>query len=150
MLRSKLWPVSGACALGLFEYLSTLRLICAQYGRVSGIEQETDPTSSASSSKKGLKDNNKRVLLMLTSFVSLLVQKLRYKSGGLDSDCTEVTLHRVAKFAVKHLNSDIEQTRRGIILLVILLMQPLLVLLYCFSVTNTVSRPVFRFKIVIF
>ena len=57
-------------------------LICAQSGRVSGIEQETDPASSARSSKKGFKDNNKRVLISLTSFVSLLVQKLRYKSVG--------------------------------------------------------------------
>ena len=34
--------------------------------------------------------------------------------GGIDSDCTEVTLHRVANFRGKHLNSGIEQARRGI------------------------------------
>ena len=56
-------------------------LICAQSGRVSGLEQKTDPASSARSNKKGLKDNNNR---LLASFVSVLVQVLRYKSvGGL-------------------------------------------------------------------
>ena len=78
----------------------------------------------------------------LTSFVYLLVQKLRYKSVG-------VTLHRVANFRLKHLNSDIEKTLRGIIILVLLFIQPILILLYRFSVKNTVSRPVFRVKIVI-
>ena len=35
--------------------------------------------------------------------------------GGHEIDCTEVTFHGVAKFRVKHLNSDIERTqgRRG-------------------------------------
>ena len=37
-------------------------LLCAQSGRVSGLEQKTDPVSSTRSNKKGLKDNNKRVL----------------------------------------------------------------------------------------
>ena len=32
-----------------------------------------------------------------------------------------MTLHRTANFRVKLLNSDIEQTRRGIVLLVVLL-----------------------------
>ena len=67
--------------------------------------------------------------------------------GGLDSDCIEVTVHRVANFRVKHLNSDFEQTRRSIILLVLLYIQPILKLLYRFLVKNTVSRPVFRVKI---
>ena len=53
----KLWPVGGACLLGLFECSSTLILICAQSGRVSGLEKKTDPASSARSDKKGLKDN---------------------------------------------------------------------------------------------
>ena len=61
--------------------------------------------------------------------------------GGLDSDCTEWTLHRVASFRVKHLNSDIEQTRRGVILLIFLFKRPLLILLYRFSVKNTVNSP---------
>ena len=53
----KLWPVGGAGLLGLFECSSTLILICAQSGRVSGLEKKTDPASSARSDKKGLKDN---------------------------------------------------------------------------------------------
>ena len=61
-----------------------------------------------------------------------------------------MTLHRTASFRVKHLNSDIEQTRRGIVLLVLLLIQPILILLYRFSVKKTVSGPVFRVKIAIF
>ena len=63
--------------------------------------------------------------------------------GGLDSECTVVTLHRTANFRVKHLNSVFEQTRRGILFLVLLFIQPILILLYRFSVKNTVSRPVF-------
>ena len=91
-------------------------LICAQSGRVSGLEKKTDPASSSRSDKKGLKDNNNRLLGIVKSFVSLLVQKVRYYSGGLDSDCTVVTLHQTENFRVKHLNSGIEQTRRGKIL----------------------------------
>ena len=53
-----------------------------------------------------------------------------------------MTLHRTANFRVKDLNSDIEQTRMGIILLVLLYRQPILILLYRFSVKNTASRPV--------
>ena len=55
--------------------------------------------------------------------VSGLVKKTDPASSARskkDSDCTGVTLHRVANFRVKHLNSDIEQTRRGIVLLVLL------------------------------
>ena len=61
-----------------------------------------------------------------------------------------MTLHRTANFRVKHLNSDIEQTRRGIVILIFLLIQPILILLYRFSEKNTVSGPVFRIKIAIF
>ena len=61
-----------------------------------------------------------------------------------------MTLHRTANFRVKHLISDIEKTRMGIVLLVLLLIQPILILLYRFSVINTVSGPVFRVKIAIF
>ena len=57
-----------------------------------------------------------------------------------------MTLHRTANFRVKHLNSDIEKTRRGRLLLVLLLIQPILILLYRFSVKNTISGPVFRVK----
>ena len=61
-----------------------------------------------------------------------------------------MTLHRTVNFRVKHLNSGIEQTRRGIVLLVLLLIQPILILLNRFSVENTISGPVFRVKIAIF
>ena len=37
-------------------------LTWAQSGRVSGLEQKTDPASSARSNRKGLKDNNNRLL----------------------------------------------------------------------------------------
>ena len=61
-----------------------------------------------------------------------------------------MTLHRTANFPVKHLNSDIEQIRKGIVLLILLLIQPILKLLYRFSVENTISGPVSRVKIAIF
>ena len=64
--------------------------------------------------------------------------------------CTVVTLQLTANYRVKHLNSGFEQTRRGIILLVLLIIQLKLILLYRFLVKNTVSRPVFRVKIAIF
>ena len=48
----------GCLYCSVFKYLSTLMLICAQSGRVSGLEQKTDPASSARSKKKGLKDKN--------------------------------------------------------------------------------------------
>ena len=54
--------------LGLFEYLCTLMLICAQSGRVSGLEKKTDPASSAMSDKKRLKENNKRLLGIVNKF----------------------------------------------------------------------------------
>ena len=57
-------------------------LICAQSGRVSGLEQKTDPASSSRSDKMRLKDNNNRLLGMVKSFVSLLVKKVRYYSVG--------------------------------------------------------------------
>ena len=58
-----MWPVCGTCTVGLFEYLKTLMLICAQSGRVSGLVKKTDPASSSRSDKKWLKDNNNRLLL---------------------------------------------------------------------------------------
>ena len=77
---SILWPVCGACTVGLFEYLSTSMIICAQSGRVSGLVKKTDPASSSRSDKKGLKENNNRLLGIVKSLVSLLVQKVRYYS----------------------------------------------------------------------
>ena len=137
-----MWPVCGACTVGLFEYLSTLMLICAPTGRVLGLVKKTDPASSSRSDKRGLKDNNTRLLGIVKSKILLC--------GGLDSDCTVVTLHRTANFRVKHLNWEIEQTRRGIVLPVLLFIRPILLLLYRFSVKNTVNGPVFRVKIAIF
>ena len=63
-----MWPVSGACTVGLFEYLSTLMLICAESERVSGSEWRTDQASSARSSRKGLKDNNNQLLGIFNKF----------------------------------------------------------------------------------
>ena len=57
-----MWPVCGACTVELFEYLSTLMLICAQSGRISGLVKKTDPASSSRSEKKGLKDSNNLLL----------------------------------------------------------------------------------------
>ena len=113
-----------------------------------GKEQKIDPASSASSSKKGLKDN-KGLLSIVNKFCIPLGTEIKISiCGVLDSDCTEVTLHRVANFRAKQFNSDIEQTRRGIILLLFKL--PLLLIHYLFSVKNIVSIPVFRVKVVIF
>ena len=55
-----------------------------------------------------------------------------------------------ANIRVKHLNSDIKQTRRVIVLLLLLLIEPKLIVLYRFSVKNNENRPVFRVKIAIF
>ena len=45
-------------------------LICAQSGRVSGLERKTDPVSSTStkSSRKGLMYNNNRLLGIVNKF----------------------------------------------------------------------------------
>ena len=115
------------------------------------LEKKIHPASSARSDKKGPKDNNNRLLGIVNIFCIALCTKSRILvCGGLDSDCTVVTLHRIANFRVKHLNSSIEQTRRGIKLLLLLLIQLISILLYRFSVKNTVSRPVLRVKIAIF
>ena len=56
-------------------------LICAQSGRVSGLEKKTDPASSARSDSKGLEDNNIRLLGIVNKFFMLfLIQKARYQS----------------------------------------------------------------------
>ena len=57
-------------------------LICAQFRGVSGLEKKTDPASSSRSDKKGLKDNNNRLLGIVKNFLSLLVRKVRYHSVG--------------------------------------------------------------------
>ena len=146
-----MWPVSGACTEGLFEFLSTLMLICAQSRRVSRVEKKTDPASSARSDKKGPKENNNRLLGILNKFCIPFGAKSKILiCEGLNSDCTEVTLHRVANFRFKHLNSGIEQAQRGIIRLVLLFIQAIIKLPYHFSTKNKVSRPVFRVKIAIF
>ena len=77
----------------------------------------------------------------LTSFVSILLQKKIKICGGLDSDCTEVTLHRVANFRVRHPNSVNKHAQRGTKLLVLLFIQPILILLYRFLVKNPVNGP---------
>ena len=61
-----------------------------------------------------------------------------------------MTLHRTANIRVKHLISDIKQTRSGIVLLLLLLIEPILIVLYRFSVKSNENRPVFRVKIAIF
>ena len=125
-------------------------LICAQSARVSGLEKKTDPASSARSDKKGLKDNNNRLLGTVNKFCIPFGTKSKIMiCGGLDSDCTVVILHRTANIRVTHLYSVIEQSWRGIILLVLLFIQPILKLLYSSSVKNIASRPVFRIKIAI-
>ena len=116
-----------------------------------GLEKKTDPVSSARSSRKGLKDNNNRLLGIINKFCIPFGEKIKISICGVrDSDCIEVSLHRVANFRVKHLYSDIEPTRRGIILLLLLFILPVLILLFPFSVKNIVNTPVFRVKILIF
>ena len=133
LLGSKMWLISGACTVGLFEYLSTLMLICAQSGRVLGRGRKTDPASIAKSSRKGLKGNFNRLLGTVNKFCIHFGTEINLSiCGVLRSDCTVVTLHRVANFRVKYPNSDIEQTRRGIILSVLLFILPVLIILYCF------------------
>ena len=126
-------------------------LICAQSGRVSGPEKKTNPASSARSDKKGLKDNNNRLLGIGNKLCISFGTKIKIPiCGGLESDYTEMTLHRFVIFRVKHRNLDSEQTRRDIIIILLLIKQPIKILLYRFSVKNTVSRPVFRVKFAIF
>ena len=59
----------GACTVGLFEYSSTLMLMCAQPGRVTGSELKTDSASSEKkNSKKGFKDNKNRLQGIVNKF----------------------------------------------------------------------------------
>ena len=79
-------PVCEACTVGLLEYLSTLMLICAQPGRFSGLVKKTDPSSSSGSDKKGLKDNNNRLLGIVNKFCITFGTKSNILiCGGLDS-----------------------------------------------------------------
>ena len=126
-------------------------LICAQSGRVSGLERMTDPTSSARNSRNGLKDNNDRLLGIVNKFcIPFDTENLIPICGGPDVHCTVVTPHRVANFRVKHFNSNIERTRRRIIILLVLnFIMLVLIFLYRSSVKQISNKPVFRVKIVI-
>ena len=85
-LRSILWPVCEACTVGLFEYLSTLMLICAQAGRVSRLVKKTDPASGTRSDKRGLSDNNNRMLGIVNKFCIPFGAKIKIViCGGLES-----------------------------------------------------------------
>ena len=110
-------------------------LICAQSGRVTGLERKTGPASGARSSMKGFKDNNNQFLGIVNKFcIPFGTENTMSICGGRDIDCFIVTPIRVAKFRVKYLNSDVERTSRGIILLVLLFKQLVLKFLSRFSV----------------
>ena len=70
--------------MGLLESLSlfTLMLVCAQTGKVMGLERMSGPASSASSSRKGSRSTATDCWVSLTSLASHLVQKKRYQSVG--------------------------------------------------------------------
>ena len=81
-----MWPVCEACTEGLFENLSTLMLICAQSGRISGLVKKTDPASSTRSDKRGINDNNSRLLGIVNKFCIPFGTKNKILfCGGLDS-----------------------------------------------------------------
>ena len=64
-------------------------LICAQPGRVLGREWKNDPASSARSHRKGLKDNNNRLLGIVNKFcIPFGTEILISICGELDNDCT--------------------------------------------------------------
>ena len=122
-------------------------LICAQSGRVSGIELKTDPASSERSSREGLKDNKNRLLGTVGKFSNPFGSETTISTcGGLDSDCTVVTLNRIAGFRVKNLMSDIERTWRDLILLVL---RFILLVLTSFFCEKNRKQTGFRVKIVI-
>ena len=79
----------------------------------------TDPASSTRNSRKGLKDNNTRLLSIVNKFpIPFGTERTISICGGLKSDCIVVTLQRVGNFRFKIFISDTERTRRGVILLV--------------------------------
>ena len=83
LLRLKQWSLSRAFTVGLYAYLSTLMLICAQSARVSGLERKTDLTSSARSSRKSLKDKSNRLLGIVKKFcISFGTEKSISICGG--------------------------------------------------------------------
>ena len=91
-----------------------------------GIREEDRFGKQCKGDKKGLKDNNNQPLGIVNKFCIPFGTKSRIIfCGGLDSDCTVVTLHRTANFRVKHINSGIEKIRRGKILVVLLFIQPI-------------------------
>ena len=66
-------------------------LICSHYGRVSGLVKKTDPASSSKSDKRGLNDNNNRLLGIVNKFCIPFGTKNQIVicggggGGGLDS-----------------------------------------------------------------
>ena len=61
-------------------------IICAQSGRVSGLVKKTDPASSSWSEKKGVNDNNNRLLGFVNKFCIPFVTKSKIViCGGFDS-----------------------------------------------------------------
>ena len=61
-------------------------LIYAQSGRVSGLVKKTDPASSTRSDKRGLNDNNSRLLGIVNKFCIPFGTKNKIViCGGLDS-----------------------------------------------------------------
>ena len=61
-------------------------LICPQSGRVSGLVKKTDPASSSRSDKRGLKDNNNRLLGIINkSCIPFGTKSKIVICGGLDS-----------------------------------------------------------------
>ena len=61
-------------------------LIYAQSGRVSGLVKKTDPASSTKSDKRGLNDNNNRLLGIVNKFCIPFGTKNKIViCGGLDS-----------------------------------------------------------------
>ena len=63
-----------------------LMLICAQSGRILGLVKKTDPASSSMSDKKGLNNNNNRLLGIVNIFCIPFGTKSKIViCGGLDS-----------------------------------------------------------------
>ena len=124
-------------------------LICAQSGRVSGLEKKTDPASKLRSKKKGLRDNKNRLLGIVNQFCIPFGTKSKIIICTV-VNCTVVNHHRTANFRVKHHNPDIEQSWRGILLPALLFIQLILILLYRFSLKKTVSYILIPPQITIF
>ena len=64
-------------------------LICAQSGRVLGLERDVDPATSARSSREACKGNNNRLLDIVHKFCIPFGTEIKISiCGDLDSDCT--------------------------------------------------------------